>query len=282
MLHGAGHRNCDFLAHDLTADGPLPGGPFGVVYARLLLFHVPQRVAVLARLWDSVAPGGHLIVQDYDIRTAGVLPALDSVDELLRVINGAFDAAGCDVSAGARLAQLFAQAGVGTPTAPTWPAGSSRWPAAARSWRAASAACCWPRSTTASPPGRQPRRRWPRSTAMPAVPRPPGAVAAADRRLEAQGAPVSRPPAAGYSRHGALAGRLAATPGVVAVTLGGSRAMGTAVEGSDWDFGLYYRGGLDPADIIALGWPGRVFAPGEWGSIVNGGAWLTVDGPRST
>jgi SAM-dependent methyltransferase len=115
MLHGTGHRNCDFLAHDLTADGPVPGGPFGVVYARLLLFHLPQRVAVLARLWDAVAPGGRLIVQDYDIRATGVLPALDSVDELLRVINGAFDAAGCDVSAGARLAQLFAQAGVGNP-----------------------------------------------------------------------------------------------------------------------------------------------------------------------
>ena len=77
-----------------------------------------------------------------------------------------------------------------------------------------------------------------------------------------------------------LAARLAAVPGVVAVTLGGSRATGTAVEDSDWDFGLYYRGGLDPADISALGWPGRVFAPGEWGSIVNGGAWLTIDGTR--
>ena len=77
-----------------------------------------------------------------------------------------------------------------------------------------------------------------------------------------------------------LAERLAAVPGVVAVTLGGSRAVGAAMEGSDWDFGLYYRGGLDPADISALGWPGRVFAPGEWGSIVNGGAWLTVGGAR--
>jgi predicted nucleotidyltransferase len=57
-----------------------------------------------------------------------------------------------------------------------------------------------------------------------------------------------------------LAERLAAVPGVVAVTLGGSRAVSAAVAGSDWDFGLYYRGGLDPADISALGWPGRVFA----------------------
>jgi hypothetical protein len=77
-----------------------------------------------------------------------------------------------------------------------------------------------------------------------------------------------------------LAARLAAIPGVVAVTLGGSRATNTAVEGSDWDFGLYYRGTLDPADIVALGWPGRVFAPGEWGRIVNGGAWLTIDGSK--
>jgi hypothetical protein len=77
-----------------------------------------------------------------------------------------------------------------------------------------------------------------------------------------------------------LAARLAAIPQVVAVTLGGSRATDTAVEGSDWDFGLYYRGRLDPANIVALGWPGRVFAPGEWGRIINGGAWLTVDGTK--
>ena len=74
-----------------------------------------------------------------------------------------------------------------------------------------------------------------------------------------------------------LATRLATIPGVVAVTLGGSRATNTAADDSDWDFGLYYRGRLDPAGVVALGWPGRVFAPGEWGTIVNGGAWLTID-----
>jgi len=77
-----------------------------------------------------------------------------------------------------------------------------------------------------------------------------------------------------------IATQLASVPGVVAVTLGGSRATNTAVEGSDWDFGLYYQGRLDPADIEALGWPGRVFAPGEWGRIVNGGAWLTIEGTK--
>lgn len=77
-----------------------------------------------------------------------------------------------------------------------------------------------------------------------------------------------------------IASRLAEIPGVVAVTLGGSRATNAAVEDSDWDLGLYYRGTVHPTDIAALGWHGRVFAPGEWGSITNGGAWLTIDGTR--
>ncbi|HZU73864.1 MAG TPA: nucleotidyltransferase domain-containing protein [Acidimicrobiales bacterium] len=77
-----------------------------------------------------------------------------------------------------------------------------------------------------------------------------------------------------------LAQRLAAIPGVVAVALGGSRATGTARPDSDWDFGLYYRGSLDPDDVRALGWPGQVFGPGQWGRIVDGGAWLRVDGVR--
>jgi ubiquinone/menaquinone biosynthesis C-methylase UbiE len=115
MLHEAGHRQCTFAAHDLTAGGPVPGAPFDVVYARLLLFHVPQAAAVLARLWRAVAPGGHLVVQDYDLRSVSVLPGLDSMTEIGRVINEAFDAAGCDTSAGARLPQLFAQAGIGAP-----------------------------------------------------------------------------------------------------------------------------------------------------------------------
>ena len=115
MLHGAGHRQCTFQAQDLTAAKPIPGAPFDLVYARLLLFHLPQRVNVLSRLWDAVAPGGHLLVQDYDLRNVSTLPQLDWVGELLRVWTGAFGAAGADISAGTRLPQLFTQAGVGTP-----------------------------------------------------------------------------------------------------------------------------------------------------------------------
>ncbi len=65
-------------------------------------------------------------------------------------------------------------------------------------------------------------------------------------------------------------------PGVVAVTLGGSRATGTATEASDWDFGLYYRGGIDTDAIRSLGWDGRVFEP-----ATGGGSSMAARGWRS-
>lgn len=77
-----------------------------------------------------------------------------------------------------------------------------------------------------------------------------------------------------------LAARLAEIPGVVAVTLGGSRATGEARPDSDWDFGLYYHDTIEPGDVEELGWPGEVTGPGGWGPVVNGGAWLTVEGQR--
>ncbi|NYI88764.1 putative nucleotidyltransferase [Amycolatopsis endophytica] len=79
-----------------------------------------------------------------------------------------------------------------------------------------------------------------------------------------------------------VAGRLSDLPGVVAVTLGGSRATGTERPDSDWDFALYYRGGFAPADLRAVGWPGEVSEIGGWGGgVFNGGAWLTIEGRRA-
>ena len=72
-----------------------------------------------------------------------------------------------------------------------------------------------------------------------------------------------------------LASDLAALPHVFAVVLGGSRATGTDREASDWDLGLFYRGAFDPRLVPGNG---HVSALGDWGPIVNGGAWLTVGG----
>jgi predicted nucleotidyltransferase len=77
---------------------------------------------------------------------------------------------------------------------------------------------------------------------------------------------------------------LAGVPGVVGVTLGGSRARGTADAGADVDLGVYYR--ADALDLAALAAaadaasddPVELAVPGAWGPWVDGGAWLRVDG----
>lgn len=103
------------IVQDLTGDEPVPEGPYDLVHARLLLFHTPRQAEVLRRLWDAVAPGGHLLVQDYDMRAVGVIPPLGVADEMTRVVIEAFGAAGCDVHAGSRLPYLLAEAGIGAP-----------------------------------------------------------------------------------------------------------------------------------------------------------------------
>jgi protein-L-isoaspartate O-methyltransferase len=42
MLRAAGHDHCDFACVDLTAEDVIPGAPFDLVYARLLLYHLPH------------------------------------------------------------------------------------------------------------------------------------------------------------------------------------------------------------------------------------------------
>jgi len=74
-----------------------------------------------------------------------------------------------------------------------------------------------------------------------------------------------------------VADELAVSPGVTAVVVGGSRATGDDRPGSDWDLGVYYRGSLDLSAVAARG---EVYPPGSWGRLMNGGAWLDVDGTR--
>lgn len=81
-----------------------------------------------------------------------------------------------------------------------------------------------------------------------------------------------------------IADALTAIPGVVAVSLGGSRARGTHAPESDFDLGVYYRAGeLDLTALAELaarvtGGPAPVTGPGGWGPWVDGGAWLRIDG----
>lgn len=81
--------------------------------------------------------------------------------------------------------------------------------------------------------------------------------------------------------------RLQSIEGIVAISLGGSRARGNYTQKSDVDLGIYYKA-ENSLDLIALNHlaselddkhRANLITPiGEWGKWINGGGWLKVEG----
>jgi SAM-dependent methyltransferase len=46
--------------------GPIPEGPWDLIHERLVLQHIPARLDVLDQLIDRLAPGGWLVLEDFD------------------------------------------------------------------------------------------------------------------------------------------------------------------------------------------------------------------------
>ena len=65
FLAEKGRGNLDVRRHDVGLD-PLPDTMFNLIHTRLVLIHVPQRGATIARLASALKPGGWLVVEDYD------------------------------------------------------------------------------------------------------------------------------------------------------------------------------------------------------------------------
>lgn len=51
--------------HDVTTD-PIPPSAYDLIHARLVLLHLPQRDAVIQRLISALAPGGWLVLEEFD------------------------------------------------------------------------------------------------------------------------------------------------------------------------------------------------------------------------
>jgi ubiquinone/menaquinone biosynthesis C-methylase UbiE len=64
--------NLQVRRHDVTTEA-LPAASFDLVHTRLLLEHLPERDTVLAELAAAVAPGGWLVVEDFDWATAAMV-----------------------------------------------------------------------------------------------------------------------------------------------------------------------------------------------------------------
>ena len=61
--------NLEVIRHDIACD-PLPARAYDLVHARLVLIHVIEREQALARMVETLKPGGWLVVEDFDTASA--------------------------------------------------------------------------------------------------------------------------------------------------------------------------------------------------------------------
>lgn len=115
ILRATGESQFEFIGGDIHEIGSIPGAPFDLVYARLVLIHSPNPQALLRAMYRWVKPGGYLVVQDYDFRTLDAYPRSEPIEAFRRVFQCVFERVGLDTQIGQKLPWHFVEAGLGTP-----------------------------------------------------------------------------------------------------------------------------------------------------------------------
>jgi SAM-dependent methyltransferase len=103
--------NVEVLRHDVTSD-PLDESGYDLICARLVLTHLPDVHAIVAKLLRALVPGGWLLVEDYDLTS---LPISDPPDAIWRKVAAApgelLLVGGGDPCMGAKLTGILHAAG---------------------------------------------------------------------------------------------------------------------------------------------------------------------------
>jgi ubiquinone/menaquinone biosynthesis C-methylase UbiE len=86
--------------------------PFDAVVGRLVLFHLPDPIAIVRHHLQNLRPGGLVAAIDFDIGAVRTEPRVPFIAEVVRWIDEAFSAGGASPRIGARLASILARSGV--------------------------------------------------------------------------------------------------------------------------------------------------------------------------
>jgi SAM-dependent methyltransferase len=105
----AGIENVTFLEADVRTFRD--ADPFDAVVGRLILFHLPDAVEVLAHHLRGLRPGGFVLAIDFDGGTIRAEPPVALVTRIRDRVEAAFRVAGANPVVGARLALLLRRAG---------------------------------------------------------------------------------------------------------------------------------------------------------------------------
>lgn len=90
-------------------------GCYDASYARFLLQHLSQPVALLRRMWAALRPGGLLIVEDADFDGFSTYPANSGFRFFLRAYSRMIELRGGDHAVGRKLYNHFLEAGIPGP-----------------------------------------------------------------------------------------------------------------------------------------------------------------------
>ncbi len=104
-----------FIEADLNHLDTVPGAPFDLTFARLILLHVQDPVHLLQRMATWTKPGGIILVQEYDSCAMGIYPEPTAWQEFDQVCSQVFQRAGKDPYVGRKLPAYFQKAGIGKP-----------------------------------------------------------------------------------------------------------------------------------------------------------------------
>ena len=117
FLTNSDRANLEVRRHDVSTD-PLPEAAFDLIHTRLVLIHVPQRDAALARLVGALKPGGWLVVEDYDpVIVDRAFPIVNgenaaTVRKCLLALRSLMESRGVDMTWGSSLYRRFVAAGL--------------------------------------------------------------------------------------------------------------------------------------------------------------------------
>jgi SAM-dependent methyltransferase len=105
--------NLEVRCHNIVSD-ELEEGAFDLIHTRLVLEHIPERELCLKRLCAALAPGGVLVVEEFDWAslTAVDEAAVAFFDEVMAAVLETMRSAGYDDHCGRRMPGLLREAGL--------------------------------------------------------------------------------------------------------------------------------------------------------------------------
>jgi ubiquinone/menaquinone biosynthesis C-methylase UbiE len=113
-LRATTDSNFSFIEYDLEAAFELEGQPFDLTFARLLLSHLRDPLAMLRKMYAWTKPGGYIVVQDYDACSRSIYPEFEASDKFEKLVDKVFGGKENNRFA-SKLPLYFVTAGIGEP-----------------------------------------------------------------------------------------------------------------------------------------------------------------------